>query len=228
MNDWLFSSLQVSNQVVTATIVIIAASLVFYNLSHGIRDRVVRASSLALGCVLAVYTGSVFLSLGYENPQAHIEIWLRLRWLGIAFMPAALFHLSDALLETTGIASRGRRRRILRLLYVYGTLFFVLAATTDAIVQNPTRDQIPTLQAGPLWLLYLLYFGLTISVSFNNVLRARRRCLTPVTHRRMTYLLLTFLMPAIGTFPYTVLVAPSPEHLLLVLILINLAMSVSP
>ena len=221
MLDWLLNSLQVSNQVVTATTVIIAASLMFYNLSHGIRDRVVRASSLVLGCVVAVYIGSVFLALGFENPVAHFETWLRFRWLGIAFMPAALFHLSDALLETTGVASRGRRRRILRLLYVYATMFFVLAAMTDVIVQNPTRYPVPAFQAGSLWLLYLIYVGVTLVVSFNNVLRARRRCLTPVTHRRMTYLLLTFLMPAIGTFPYTVFVPPSPDHLLLVMILIN-------
>ena len=221
MIDWLLSSLQVSNQVVTATTVIIAASLMFYNLSHNIGDRVVRSSSVVLGCVIAVYIGSVFLSLGYDNPNAHIETWLRFRWLGIAFIPAALFHLSDALLETTGVASRGRRRRILRLLYTYGTVFFVLSATTDLLVQNPTRDPIPTLHPGPLWPLYLIYIALAVGVSFNNVLRARRRCLTPVTHRRMTYLLLTFLMPAIGTFPFTLLVPPSPDHLLLVSILLN-------
>lgn len=222
MIDLLFGALQILNEVITATTVVIAASLALYNLSHGIRDRVVRTSSLVLACVIVVYAGDVFLALGRANPSAHIEAWLRFRWVGIAFIPATLFHLSDALLETTGVVSRGRRRRVLRLLYVYGTVFLLIAAGTDLLVRDPVRTPAPTMRAGPLWPLYLLYFGMTVAVSFNNVLRARRRCLTPVTHRRMTYLLFTFLMPAAGIFPYTLLVSPSPDHALLLLILVDL------
>ncbi|MHB8626636.1 MAG: hypothetical protein ACYDBJ_05355 [Aggregatilineales bacterium] len=222
MIDLLFGALQILNEVITATTVIIAASLAFYNLSHGIRDRVVRTSSLVLGCVIVVYISDVFLALGRANPSAHVEAWLRISWIGIAFIPATLFHLSDALLETTGIVSRGRRRRVLRLLYLYGVVFLLTATGTDLIVRQPARNPFPTMHAGPLWPLYLLYFGLTVAVSFNNVLRARRRCLTPVTHRRMTYLLLTFLMPAVGIFPYTLLIFPSPDHALLLLILVDL------
>src|SRR5215472_663423 len=118
----LFGALQILNEVITATTVVIAASLAFYNLSHGIRDRVVRTSSLVLACVVVVYIGDVFLALARANPSAHVEAWLRFRWIGIAFIPATLFHLSDALLETTGIVSRGRRRRVLRILYVYAGL----------------------------------------------------------------------------------------------------------
>src|SRR5262249_9695364 len=37
------------------------------------------------------------------------------------------------------------------------------------------------------------------------VRRARQRCLTRATHRRMTYLLAVFATPVIGIFPYTLL-----------------------
>jgi hypothetical protein len=45
-------------------------------------------------------------------------IWLRFQWLGIIFMPAAYVHFSDALLATTG-RPRGRRRRMVRLVYLF-------------------------------------------------------------------------------------------------------------
>ena len=221
MNDVIFAALQYFNEAITATTVIIATSLLFYNLSHSINDRVVRASSVVLGCVMAAYVGNVFTALGLNNPNAHIEAWLRFQWIGIAFTPAALFHLSDALLETTGVISRGRRRRVVRLLYLYGVAFLLTAAGSDLIIHSAVTHPLPTMRPGPLLSLYLIYFVLTVGVSFNNVLRARERCRTTVTHRRMTYLLFTFLMPAVGIFPYSLLFPPSPNYTLWVQLLIN-------
>ncbi len=222
MDDFFLGALYYFNEAITATTVIIAASLLFYNLSHGLRDRVVRASSVVLGCVIAVYVGDVFIALGSNNPNAHIEAWLRLQWIGIAFMPAGLFHLSDALLATTGIISRGRRRRVMRILYIYGIVFLLTAAGSNLIIRDVVLKPFATMQAGPLFGLYLIYFGLTVAVSFNNVLRARTRCLTRVTHRRMSYLLLTFLMPAAGIFPFALLVTPTPSNTVWLQLLINL------
>lgn len=221
-NDAISRFLQISNEAITATAVIIAASLLLYNLSHGIRDRVVRSSSVVLCCVLAAYIGDVFVALGNGNPFAHIEAWLRFQWIGIAFAPAALFHLSDALLETTGLASRGRRKRVVRILYLYGIVFLLTATGTDLIVQHLALRPIPSMQPGPLFSLYLIYFTITLVISFNNVLRARRRCLTSVTHRRMTYLLLTFLMPAAGIFPYSLILSRASDNTVWILLLINL------
>jgi len=221
----LFPALLTLNEAITATTVIIAASLMFYNLSHGWNNRVVRASSIVLACVIVVYLGDVFLALGRDNPKAHIEAWLRFEWLGIGLIPAALFHLSDALLETTGLTSRGRRIRVMRILYLFGSMFAIVAIATDSIGVGPVpfdpTNPLPTLRPGPLWLLYLIYFAIVLAISFNNVLRARRRCLTRVTHRRMTYLLLTFLMPAIGIFPYALVVAPLQDHQFLTISLID-------
>src|SRR5258708_9207794 len=65
------------------------------------------------------------------------------------------------------------------------------------------------MNAGPLFWLYLVYFIATTAFAINNVLRARRRCLTAATHRRMTYLLIVFLTPLAGIFPYSMLF-PNP------------------
>ncbi len=209
------------NEAISAATVIVAASMLLYNLTRGLRDRVVRASSVLLACVTATYVGDVFVSLSVY-PHS-VETWLRFQWIGIAFAPAALFHLSDTLLATTGIISRGRRRRVVRLLYLYGVLFWVLAATTDLIVYGVSLTPLPIMRAGPLFGLYLIYFTAASVFAVNNVLRARRRCRTTATHRRMTYLLLVFLTPSAGIFPYSLLFPePSQSVAIPLWLLINL------
>jgi len=207
--DLLILGLQRLNEALTAATIIVAASMLFYNLLRGIRERVIRTSSVLLGCICATYLASMFVAIAKTPHSA--ETWLRIRWIGIAFMPAALFHLSDALLATTGLVSRGRRRRVTRILYIYGVIFLLLAAFTDLIVTGLITDPMPMMRAGPLFGLYLIYFGLAAVFAVNNVLRARRRCLTPTTHRRMTYLLLVFLTPAAGIFPFSLLF-PNPTQ----------------
>lgn len=197
------------NEVLTAATVIIAASMLLYNLSHGPNDRVTRASSALLGCVSAIYIGDVLVAIS-RAPQT-IETLLRLEWLGIAFAPAALFHLSDALLATTGLRSRGRRRRVVRLLYAFATLFFVLACLTDLIVRDLLLQPLEIMQPGPLFPLFVVYFVIASLFAFNNVLRARRRCLTRATHRRMTYLLFALITPMAGVFPFSLLFPNAAE-----------------
>src|SRR5260221_3048837 len=202
-NDLLISGLQRLNEAVTAATVIVAASLLLYNLSHSLRDRVVRSVSILLGCVCVTYIGDVFVAISRTPHSA--ESWLRFQWIGIAFMPAALYHVSDALLATTGLVSRGRRRRVIRLLYLFGSVFLLTAAFTNLILHDLIRTPLPVMQAGPLFWLYFLYFAIVTIFAINNVLRARRRCLTTATHRRMTYVLYVCWTPAAGMFPYSLL-----------------------
>lgn len=209
------------NEALTTATVIVATSMLFYNLTHGWHDRVVRASSILLSCVVVAYLGDVFIALDTTGRSA--EAWLRFEWIGIAFAPAALFHLSDALLATTGLISRGRRRRIVRILYLYGVVFLLTAVFTDLILRNLVLRPFPMMEAGPLFVLYLIYFVAAIGYAFNNVLRARRRCLTTATHRRMTYLLMVFLTPAAGIFPFTLLFShPNQNGTVWLWLLVNL------
>ena len=212
------SFLEMINEALTAIIVIVSASILLYNLTRFRSARVARASSVLLACVTAVYMVDVLTSL--DPTRVSLRNWLRVQWVGIAFAPAAMFHLSDALLATTGLVSRGRRRRTTRVLYILSGLFLIMALFTDALVTGLVLTPAPHLLPGPVFPVYVAYFVVATIVSVYNVLRARQRCLTTYTHRRMGYLLYSFTMPALGIFPYSLLFVDSQSSSLLFWILV--------
>jgi len=215
------SFLILGNETLASAIVIMAASLLLYNLTRNLNDRVARASGILLACVTATYVVDVFILL--EPSRQTYETALRLQWIGIGYMPAAMFHLSDALLATTGLPSRGRRRRIGKALYLLSTVFLLLAAFSDLLIRLIPYGQWISMRAGPLFPVYTAYFAVAVLVAFANVQRARQRCLTRNTRRRMGYLQFAMLTPAIGTFPFAVLIPPGDEFSTLGLLLVNIA-----
>lgn len=219
MNDGLTAFLILSNETLTSATVIIAVSLLLYNLTRNLRNRVARTSSVVLACVTIAYVCDVFVSLD-PTPRTY-EAVLRLQWIGIAFMPAAMFHLSDALLATTGLPSRGRRRRVTRLLYGISSAFLIAAAFTNILVQPIQLEGRIGMRASSLFPVYTLYFLLATGVAFINVQRARHRCLTRDTRRRMGYLQIAMLTPALGIFPFSALLGPGEEFTLSSLLLVN-------
>jgi hypothetical protein len=219
MDEMLLSFLDLSNETITTATVVIAISLLLYNLTRNLRNRVARTSSVVLACITIAYTCDVFVSLE-PSPTTYTAV-LRLQWIGIAFMPAAMFHLSDALLATTGLPSRGRRRRVSRLLYAISGVFLIAAAFTDILVKPVQQDGLIGMRAGPMFALYTLYFALAGSVAFINVQRARQRCLTRDTRRRMAYLQIAMLTPLLGIYPFSALLGPGEEFSLSTLILVN-------
>ncbi|TVR23002.1 MAG: hypothetical protein EA396_04375 [Anaerolineaceae bacterium] len=221
MSDFFDALLFSTNDILAATIVIVSASLLLYNLTRNLMNRVARVSAIVLGCVTVVYIGDVLTGL---DPM--LETWQdikRLQWLGLAFVPAATFHLSDALLATTGLASRGRRRRVARLLYVFGVVFLFLALFSDNLIEPIIVEDVVSLQAHGFFALYIAYFIGANAAAMFNTWRARQRCLTRSTQRRMTYLLVALLMPGIGIFPYSALLPPAQEFTLGALTLVNLS-----
>lgn len=230
MDALIASFLDLTNETLAAAIVVIAASILLYNLTRNLRDRVARTSAVVLGCVTATYLCDVLLSLG-PGMGTHIAT-LRLQWVGIGFMPAAMFHLSDALLATTGLPSRGRRRRVIRILYLISAVFLLTAAFTNVLIQpqivtpaffsNNSSGVYVSLRAGPVFPVYVAFFLIATGVAFVNVQRARARCLTRNTRRRMGYLQVAMLTPAVGIFPFSVLLGPGQEYTLLGLFLVSL------
>lgn len=221
MEELLRVLLATVNEILTAATVIIAISLLLYNLTRNLRNRVARSSAALLACVTHVYIFDAFISLE-PDLTAHI-LALRLQWIGIALVPAAMVHLSDALLATTGLPSRGRRRRIVRVLYAIGTLFAVGAALTDLVVIPELGTGTIFLRAMPLFWVYVAYFLGANIFAFINVQRARLRCLTRSTQRRMAYLQAAFLTPALGLFPFSAFLFPPGEEASLgVLTLVNI------
>ena len=209
------------NETLTAGNAIIAVSLLLFNLTRNLNNRVAKTSAVVLACVAVAYVADAFISLEPDN-AAH-EIASRLQWMGIAFIPAAMYHLSDALLATTGLPSRGRRKRVVRLLYLVGAAFLLSVAFSDSLVQVVAAQEAVSIQAGPIFLIYSLYFLLANGFAFFNVQRARKRCLTQASARRMAYLQIAFLTPALGIFPYSVLLKPGDEFSLFGLLVINTA-----
>lgn len=220
MNEIVAVFLQAVNEILAAGIVVIAASLLLYNLTRNLSNRVARSSGIVLACVTWAFISDVFISLGPGS--FFVEAALRLQWIGIAVVPAATFHLSDALLATTGLPSRGRRRRISRLLYAIGIAFAFAAVLTDLVIITVSDTSGISLEGQSLLPLFMLFFIGTNVTAFINVNRARQRCLTRSTKRRMAYLQVTILTPALGIFPYSLVLSPGIEFSIQGLLLINI------
>lgn len=214
--------LNLINETFTATIVVLTVSFLLYNLTRNLRNRVARTSAVMLACVTVVSLCDALISL--RPSSGTLEALVRLQWIGIAAMPTALFHLSDALLATTGLPSRGRRRRAVRGLYLLSALFVILAAFSDLIIRPiVSGTRLVNIVGGSLFPLYVAYFLIVTGIAFINTQRARARCLTRDTRRRMAYLQFAMLTPAFGIFPYSVLFGISETGSVGMLLLVNLA-----
>lgn len=198
------------NQVLAATIVLTSFSLLVYLLFHNFQSQVARAFCALLTFLFIVYAGDVVL---YEVQTRETAFrWLKVQWIGIAFVPAAYVHFSDALLRSTNLRSRLRWVAVL-LSYASSIAFLGMVLATDLlVVEGPFDPPTSYLAAGPLFWIFALYYVLTVLWGLVSLRRARRRCLTRASRRRMTYLGLAFIAPALGVFPYLIL-AGSPEAL---------------
>lgn len=215
------------NDVLQAIIVIFGVAVVLYNLPRLPRGAVIRAFSATIAFVVLVYLTELLVSRTIRPDAA--EMFLRLGWIGIAMVPAAQFHLSDALLTTTGKLSV-RRRRIVVIGYLSGVVFVLLGVLTNLVVAPPaSAPATPRLTAGPYFLAFAAYFWLVAAGSVYNVWRARSRCLTRTTRQRMTTTLAAILAAPLAVFPYTLLARDPaqevPIPLWLVIILGNLVVS---
>lgn len=195
--------LALANDALQATIVIFGSSVVLYNLRHFWRDRPTRAFSNLILFVVIVYLTELMATRTSIIPDR--EPWLRLEWVGIAMVPAALFHLADALLCTTGHVSR-RRRLGVRVFYLTGLAFIGLVALTDLVVGGLINVALaPHLQAGPLFPLFSIYFWAVTAISIRLVWDAMRLSITTTIRRRMRMILVAFVAAPLGVFPYLLL-----------------------
>ncbi|RME57260.1 MAG: hypothetical protein D6790_13545 [Caldilineae bacterium] len=173
-----------------------------YTLTYNFLHPVARRFAFLLGLVVIVYTAEVALTrVDAATSAGH---WLRFQWLGIAAMPYAYHIFSTAVLRTTNYRV-GRRSRISAISAVI-SLFSALAAlfTNWLVTQVNYEPPISYLEAGPLFWPFAAYFALVTLISLHNIYKARQRCLTEESRKRMTYLLLGFMAPGIGAFPYLI------------------------
>ena len=196
--------LQTLSQILASGIVITSFSLLLYALTFNLRERVARAFAVLTALVTAVYFCDVLIStLG--NPSS-VLFWLRWQWTGIAFVPAAFLHFSDAVLASTGRPSRGRRRLAIRVLYVAAGAFWILVLSSDWVVGGAESTPVPHLTAEPGFWLFLAQGAFAIGWAAWNFWRAFGRAQTATTRRRMRYLIASAAAPLVGTFPFVLLV----------------------
>jgi hypothetical protein len=199
--DTVLAGLQALNQILTAGIAITAFSLFLYALSFNLKDRVARSFAIILLCVVIVFTAE---ALQDESMTAQvIELFLRLQWFGIVFLPAAYLHLSDALLVTAGRPSRGRRRFAVRGVYIVSAFFLLLLAfgylLGPVVIDGKPA---PHLQRTPWTELFTLYYVTAMVWAGVNFARAYLRMLSSSGRRRMLYLMAGATAPALGSYPY--------------------------
>jgi hypothetical protein len=201
MHDIFLGFLRTLNQLLTAGIAITAFSLLMYALTFNLRDRVARSFALILTCVMVVFVAEALGSVADSTSQ--LEFWLRVRWLGIVFLPATYLQFSDALLATTGRPSRGRRRNAVRLSYLI-SLAFLFTIPSSLLIGPLVKNIEPAPHLQRTWLTWVFtaWYAVIMVISWLNLWRAHQRTVTSASRRRMTYLMAGALAPALGSYPY--------------------------
>ncbi len=199
--ETLLAGIQAINQIFTAGIAITAFSLFLYSLSFNLRDRVARSFAIILLCVVVVFAAESLQDNTASIPT--LDLLMRLQWFGLAFLPAAYLHLSDALLVTAGRPSRGRRRFAVRGMYAVSSFFLLLLAfgyLLGPIV--PDGKPAPYLQRTGWTEVFTIFYVAAMVWAGINFLRAYNLMLTRSGRRRMLYLMAGATAPALGSYPY--------------------------
>ena len=220
INGWtvnlnLLAGMRVINEILTAGVAITAFSLFLYALTFNLRNRVARSFALILLCVVVVFTAE---SMQNDTvPNWGLELLLRLQWFGIVFLPAAYLHLSDALLVTAGMPSRGRRRQAIRLIYLVSAIFLLLLSYGYLLGDFVAQGQPAPHLERTFWTeVFSLYYLVVMIWAWVNFIRAFRQMLTRSGRRRMLYLMAGATAPALGSYPYLMYGSSfASEHLFL-------------
>ena len=194
-------ALQTISQILTAGVSITAFSLLLYAFAFNLRERVARAFILILTCVVIVYTAESIASASGQDLV--IEIMLKLKWVGIIFLPATYLHFSDTLLTLTGRPSRGRRLWAVRLTYLFSIILGILIPFNILVgpYASPSSPA-PYLSYTRYTPIFAIYYIGVMLVAGSILFRAYQRTVTKTSRRRMLYLLAGATAAAIGTYPY--------------------------
>jgi hypothetical protein len=208
------------HELLISAVLIVAFSLLVYIALNNWRNDIVRALCVLLASVVIVYGGDVLV--GEASRDQTLQFLLRAQWLGIALVPAAYMHLSNALLAVNrGITQGSKWRWVVRVSYLSSVVFFLLALKTDLVVQGGTTHVLITqVSAGPLFWAYLIYLAGSVVFMLRSILETRRHALSHTLRRRLTYLSATFAAPGVGVFPYLVITGdylPFSERIILLL-----------
>ncbi|MEK6222578.1 MAG: hypothetical protein N2D54_10075 [Chloroflexota bacterium] len=189
------------NLLFEAGIAITALSLFLRALSFNLEDRVSQGFAVILACVTFLYSGEALAS-AVEQPL-ELESMLRFQWIGIIVLPSAYLHFCDALLETTGRPSRGRRRLVVRLSYALA-VGLLLMLPGDLLVGPIVFENIsiPHLQQTLIAGAFSIYYVVAILTAETLLARAFKRTSQKVSRGRMGILFSASIYLALGSYPF--------------------------
>jgi len=189
------------SQILSAGVAITAFSLLLYSFAFNLRERVVRAFIIILLCVTIVFTSESLAEVSQNI--SFVEFLLKLKWVGIIFLPATYLHFSDSLLTLTGRPSRGRRLWAVRAIYAF-SFVLVLLLPFNILVGPLVESGLPAPHLGRTFLtnFFAIYYFLVMLIAGSILYRAFQRTVTKTSRRRMVYLLAGATAAAVGTYPY--------------------------
>ncbi|MBU1877868.1 MAG: hypothetical protein KJ734_02850, partial [Chloroflexi bacterium] len=199
----LLGALTLINLILVSTNVIVAFSLWVYILARRAQRLQHPIVTAYLGFMFALttfYAGEIF-HISTENLDVGF-FWLRVQWIGTAFLPPTFLLFADALLRTTGSTSR-RRRWLINAAYVVSLGFLLMAVFTNWLMAGPVA--VPWrvhFAPGPLYLLFAVYAISATAWGIVLVIRARQQFLAPPARRRLRRLLWVLVPCAGAALPY--------------------------
>ncbi len=205
--DWLHFLIK-ANDVLMAGVAATAFALALYLFFYNRQSRVSSTFGGLLACVIVVY----LVDLLPPNDAAPVQagMLLRLQWLGIAFTPPFYIEFVRAIRLSVmedrfpGWVRWGG--------FLLSGVVALLALFTDLVVHDgaPYNGAVSAgalhLRPGPLFYPFAFAFAGVALWGLRETLAARRRCYTRAARRRMAYLLVSFIAPAMGVFPYLLLI----------------------
>ncbi len=206
--DWLHF-LERASDVLTAGVGATALALALYLIAYNRRSRVARSFVGLLGCVIVAYLTDLLLR-NVAGP-VYAERLLRLQWIGIAFTPSLYIEFVRAIRQSVVVDRVPRWLRPAS--FWMSAIIAALALGADLVVRTNTMTVgVFHLRPGPLFYPFALLFAFVALWGLRETLYARERCYTHTARRRMAYLSIGFVAPAMGVFPY-LLLAGWPEGL---------------
>lgn len=222
----LSSVLRALNDILTSGMAAVIFGLLLYLWFYNRGNRLTRPLLGLLSCVLWVYLGDILIT-GLRDAETAIWI-LRAQWVGISFTPIFYLELTRALRLTMNTNHSPRWLYVLG--YGFSAVVALLALLSDVLVHDGTQiADAWTLHAGRFFWPFAFYFVGASLYGLTQTLRARQRCFTGAARRRMAYFGVGFLAPALGVFPYLLMIGGArlltPTVLYALLIVGNLGIS---
>ncbi|MCJ7519386.1 MAG: hypothetical protein MUO42_06915 [Anaerolineaceae bacterium] len=193
--------LNATSDVLTAGIAVISFSLLIYAIAFKLRDAVTNTFTLLLLCLVVIFGADAFITVIKSNVLLVFVIKIHL--LGLILLPTAYFLFSDALLALTGKPSKGKRK-ISGYVFILISLGFLGLLFSNSLLGTLIVDQHPApyLERTVFIDIFSIFFVVVMVLSWYNFVRAYHRTVTHTSRRRMVYLIVSAVGPAVGSFPF--------------------------